>query len=228
MQKRLTRKLDLELFLSKIEPHPSPKVNLEQYTIPVDAAATMLHIAAYTYDDIVDKTVLDLGCGTGRLALGAVFLGAREAIGVDIDKAAIEVASRNATKLGLEDKLQWIISDVGSVCGEFDTVVQNPPFGVQNRHADRKFLEKALEMSMVVYSLHKHPKRDRVSLNLLKADGMKIIQTSPSPFMKSFTKKLGGFITAVYSIPMTIPHTFDFHTKRKHKFVADLYVLKRM
>ena len=75
-QKRLIRKLDLERFLSTIKPHSNPKANLEQYTITESTAATMLYLAAYTYCDIIGKRVLDLGCGTGRLALGAAFLGA--------------------------------------------------------------------------------------------------------------------------------------------------------
>ncbi len=80
-QKRLIRKLDLELFLSKIAPQPSPQAHLEQYTISQSIAATMLYIAAYANNDIVGKTVLDLGCGTGRLALGASYLGAKDVVG---------------------------------------------------------------------------------------------------------------------------------------------------
>ena len=75
-QKRLIRKLDLELFLGSLEVMPNPKWELEQYTTPEQIAANMLYIAAYTHGDIVGKRVLDLGCGTGRLGLGAAFLGA--------------------------------------------------------------------------------------------------------------------------------------------------------
>ena len=60
-QKRLIRKLDLELFLSKIAPHPSPNPRLEQYTTSESVAVTMLHMAAYTYGDIIGTKVLDLG-----------------------------------------------------------------------------------------------------------------------------------------------------------------------
>jgi len=76
-QKRIIRKLDLERFLSEIEINPSPKASLEQYTISEHVAADMLYLAAYGNGDIVNKTVLDLGCGTGRLALGTAFLGAK-------------------------------------------------------------------------------------------------------------------------------------------------------
>ena len=145
MQKRLIRKLDLEMLLSQVKPHPSPKPSLEQYTIPVEVAANMLYIAAYAYDDIIGKTVLDLGCGTGRLALGASFLGAKQVVGIDIDRAAIKTALENSVKVGLKDGVQWVVADVNAAHGSFDTVLQNPPFGVQRRKADRKFLEKALE-----------------------------------------------------------------------------------
>ena len=84
-QKRIIRKLDLEHFLSKIAPQPTPQVGLEQYTISESVASTMLYIAAYTNNDIAGKTVLDLGCGTGRLAIGASYLGAKTVIGIDVD-----------------------------------------------------------------------------------------------------------------------------------------------
>src|SRR3990170_5292209 len=150
-QKRLIRKLDLELFLSRIKPHSEPKANLEQYTISESVAATMLYLAAYTYCDVIGRSVLDLGCGTGRLALGASFLGAETVVGVDIDKAAIKAASANSEKAGLKANVQWITGDINAITGIFDTVLQNPPFGVQTRSADRKFLEKALEVGGSVY-----------------------------------------------------------------------------
>jgi putative methylase len=227
MQKRLVRKLDLAMLLSQLEPPPSPKASLEQYTIPAELAATILHVAAYTYGDIVDKTVLDLGCGTGRLAIGSALLNAKQVIGVDIDKTAVKVASQNCVKVGLEDRVQWIVADIEAVCGEFDTVVQNPPFGIQKRRADRKFLEKALGLSKTVYSLHKNPNRDRRLIERLKAGGPNIVPVSPSPFIESFVKNHGGKIKAVYAMLMSIPHMFDFHVKRKHEFIVDLYIINR-
>ncbi|MCK4482452.1 methyltransferase, partial [Candidatus Bathyarchaeota archaeon] len=135
MQKRLVRKIDLEILLSQIKLHPSPKPSLEQYTIPADVAATILYIAAYTYNDIIDKTVIDLGCGTGRLALGAAFLGAKQVVGVDISRTAVRTAYKNSEKTGLKNKVQWVITDINAIHGKFNTVLQNPPFGVQRRKA---------------------------------------------------------------------------------------------
>ncbi|MBT8171965.1 hypothetical protein KJN74_03755, partial [Candidatus Bathyarchaeota archaeon] len=67
VQKRLVRKRDLERILSEINSNPLPKAYLEQYTTPSNVAADTLHLATYVYDDIIEKTVTELGCGTARL-----------------------------------------------------------------------------------------------------------------------------------------------------------------
>jgi putative methylase len=229
MHRRLVRKLDLEILLSQIKPHPSPKPSLEQYTIRADIAATILYLAAYTYNDITDKTVLDSGCGTGRLGLGAAFLGASQVVGVDIDKTALSIAWESSERTGLRDKVQWVAAEIEAIQGKFDTVLQNPPFGVQRRGADRKFLKKALEVGKRIYSLHKDPDTDKKLIQRLKASETNIIPVVPtSNFIKNFVRKHNGRIKAAFALLMTIPHMFDFHSKQKHQFVADLYVIERM
>jgi ribosomal protein L11 methyltransferase len=47
------------------------------------------------------ETVLDYGCGSGILAIAAMKLGARRAIGVDIDTEAVSVARDNARRNGV-------------------------------------------------------------------------------------------------------------------------------
>ena len=225
-QKRLVRKIDLELFLSRIAPHPSPQASLEQYTTSETVAATMLYIASYANDDIPGKTVLDLGCGTGRLGLGAAFLGAKSVVGVDIDRAAIVYASGASRQANLENRIQWVVGDIATVKGKFDTVLQNPPFGVQTRTADRKFLEKALEVGCRVYSFHNHPQNDKQLASRLGDSSIDLIQVRPSPFIERFVKAHNGSVKAVYAMLMTIPHMFNFHTKKNYAFVVDLYVLE--
>ena len=227
MQKRLFRRLELEVFLGQIKPHLSPKASLEQYTIPADVAATMLYIAAYTRDDIIGRKVLDPGCGTGRLALGAAFLGAEQAVGVDIDKTAVKLALENSVRTSLGSKTQWVTADIDAVYGDFDTVLQNPPFGVQRRGADRKFLEKALENGKVIYSLHKGQLKDRGLAKGLRASKTSVTRATPSLFLRNFIEEHGGTIREVHAMAMTIPHMFNFHTERKHEFTVDLYVIER-
>jgi len=185
-------------------PHPKPKAHLEQYTIPSEVAAEILYLATYTYDDIADKTVVDLGCGTGRLAIGAVLLGAKEAFGIDIDPSAIKMAKDNAKKIAVEEKTNWITGDVNVLHGHFHTVLQNPPFGVQKRSADRTFLEKSLELGQRIYSLHKGGERNR-------------------EFIKRFIERRGGKVTGIFRMEMIIPKLFEFHTKKRRGIKVDLY-----
>jgi len=87
-------KKQLEIILSKLKPAENPKPSLEQYTIPSDLAAEILNLA-HLSGDIKNKIVFDLGCGTGRLALGALLMGAKEVVGVDIDDKSLDVAEEN-------------------------------------------------------------------------------------------------------------------------------------
>jgi putative methylase len=186
----------------------------------------MLHLAAYTYGDIADKRVLDLGCGTGRLGLGCAFLGAESVVGVDIDKLAVKLAAENSAKLGFKTKVDWVAGDVNAVAGKFDTVLQNPPFGVQKRGADRVFLEKALQAADAVYSLHNHPFTDEPLVRRLRASAG-LLQVEASPFIARFVEAHGGRIEAVYALLLIIPRMFDFHTKARSEIIIDLYIMRR-
>jgi putative methylase len=222
-QKRIIRKIELEKLLTQISPPLSPKVNLEQYTTPEKIVANILYLIAYSNLDIPGKTVLDLGCGTGRISLGSSFLGAREVVGIDIDKTAIKMANENANRLNLEKKINWITGDISVIRGHFDTVIQNPPFGIQKRHADRKFLRKALEVGKTVYSIHSHPLFDRNLIKQFRKNSDALIRVNPSQFLQKFIEKHNGSIRAVYSMIMTIPRMFNFHRKMQYSFVIDLY-----
>ena len=55
--------------------------------------------------DLVGKTVIDFGCGSGILAIAALKLGAAKAIGIDIDPQAIQASRDNAQRNGVSERL---------------------------------------------------------------------------------------------------------------------------
>jgi ribosomal protein L11 methyltransferase len=55
--------------------------------------------------EVHDRTVIDYGCGSGILAIAALKLGARSALGVDIDPQAIIATRENATRNAVADRL---------------------------------------------------------------------------------------------------------------------------
>ncbi len=188
-------KKQLEITLQLLEQLPNPKPELEQYSTPPSLAAEILYMALLM-GDIENQLIADLGCGTGTFAVGSVMLGAREAVGIDIDPKAIMVSWRNANLLSLKN-IRFYVADISNFNERVDVVFQNPPFGVQKRHADLPFLEKALSISDVVYTIHK---------------------TGNEELITNFAHKFGGRATNIMKGVIKIPRMFEFH-KRKWKQV---------
>ena len=77
------------------------------------------------------KRILDLCCGCGCLGLlAAEQFPDAEAVLVDADPRAVELAQRNAAALGLEERTQVICADLfdGAGPGAFDLILCNPPY----------------------------------------------------------------------------------------------------
>ena len=155
---QIRSKSGLAIALSRLKGFEKPKVSVEQYVMDSEIGAFVLWQAALK-GDINGKVSIDLGCGTGILGIGCLLLGANEAYFVDNDREALDIAKKNLERVKseflIEGKANFICKDVVDFKKEADTVVQNPPFGVKVRHADRDFLKKAMEMGKVVYSFHK-------------------------------------------------------------------------
>jgi ribosomal protein L11 methyltransferase len=76
-------------------------------------ATTKMCLAALERCAAPGKTVLDLGCGSGILAIGALLLGCECAAGCDIDPKAPEVAEANAALNGIgKDRFAVYAGDV--------------------------------------------------------------------------------------------------------------------
>lgn len=185
------KRKDLEIILQKVDDFESPSASLEQYMTPAWMASEIL-FSAYAAGDVAGLKIADLGCGTGMFSIGASLLGAGMVIGFDKSEDALRIARRNAKKLDVE--VDFTLCDVSEVCEGADTVFMNPPFGCQNRNADRAFLEKAMEMAECVYSIH---------------------MASTLDFIKSFCEENGRSVNSYKIYKYEIPHTFAFHSKTK-------------
>ena len=93
-------------------------------------ASTMMCIGAI--EDILlkdrfreEQNVLDVGTGTGILAICSAKLGARVVTGIDIDPKAVEIAGKNIMINGVEDRVEILNRDIALCTGSFDLVVAN-------------------------------------------------------------------------------------------------------
>jgi ribosomal protein L11 methyltransferase len=71
------------------------------------------------------RDILDVGTGSGILAIAALALGAGTAIACDIDPVAIETARANARVNGVEDRMEATLEPLAEIDGCFDLVVAN-------------------------------------------------------------------------------------------------------
>ncbi|MEM8609918.1 MAG: 50S ribosomal protein L11 methyltransferase, partial [Myxococcota bacterium] len=71
------------------------------------------------------ERVLDVGCGTGILSVAALKLGAKHAVGIDVEDAAVEVAERNARVNAVAEHLEVSKTPIESVTALYDLVLAN-------------------------------------------------------------------------------------------------------
>lgn len=72
--------------------------------------------------------VLDLGSGSGILAIAAVRLGAARAVGIEIDPVAVDVAERNAERNGVAGTVRFVegnAADLAPLAGPADLILSN-------------------------------------------------------------------------------------------------------
>ncbi|WP_435147386.1 METTL5 family protein [Halobaculum sp. P14] len=199
----------LEGKLAVVAGFEDPTAELEQYPTPADVAAHVVHLADLR-GDVADRTVVDLGAGTGMFALGAALRGAGRVVGVELDRGALDVAAQNERRVGARTPIHWVNGDATRpplARDRFDgpvTVLMNPPFGAQsgNEHADRAFLATAAELADVSYSVH---------------------NAGSQSFVESFVDDEGGDVTDAFRATLTLDRQFDHQTSERRDIDADVF-----
>lgn len=85
-----------------VKQFPNPKITLEQYATSSELASHVIQYALSNGDIGELNSVLDLGCGTGMLAMGCAIVGTKSIICVDCDEEAIIIAKENVEEMGFE------------------------------------------------------------------------------------------------------------------------------
>ena len=183
----------------------NPRAPLVQYHTPPDLAAHIVHHADLQ-GDVEGRTVVDLGSGTGMLALGAALRGPERVVGVELDPAPLATARENERKVAARPDVAWIRGDAtrAPLCLDDATVLMNPPFGAQdgNEHADRAFLETAAAVARVSYSVHNAGSRE---------------------FVEAFAADAGGEVTHAFAAEFELPRQFEFHEAERRTLTAEVF-----
>lgn len=197
----------LEQYLQDVEAFSSPKIALEQYITPPHIAACMLHAIQSSYDDLNERIVADLGCGTGMLSIGSLILGSSFCVGFDVDEESLNIYKNNMDEFEFST-FDTILCDINVDIFEkfhkfFDTVLMNPPFGTNKKGMDMKFLKAAINLSRgTVYSLHKTSTREHI-------------------LSKIQSWKVKGEVIA--ELKYNLSHSYKFHKKKSVDIAVDLY-----
>jgi release factor glutamine methyltransferase len=102
--------------------------------IPRPDTETLVEAALAKIPDSANQTILDLGTGTGAIALAVAKHRPKvNVVAVDTSAAALEVAKKNAATLAITN-VRLMLSDwFDALAGErFDLIVSNPPYIEQN------------------------------------------------------------------------------------------------
>jgi ribosomal protein L11 methyltransferase len=102
-------------------------------------ASTRLCLRALSRIDVSGKRVLDLGTGSGVLAMAAACRGAGEVLAIDVDRDAIDAARESATLNALPVPIAFEVIDfrAGEPSGRYDIVLANLTGGMLMQSAAR-------------------------------------------------------------------------------------------
>lgn len=92
--------------------------------------STAFMLDAISRHGVKDKTVLDIGTGTGILSVLCAKMGAKSIIAVDIDKRVLSMAEHNFKTNGVAIETKWNNLTKG-ITEQYDIVLANLHFAVQ-------------------------------------------------------------------------------------------------
>ncbi len=204
---KIGSKSALAIKLSKLKGFTSQKVRVEQYPTDPEIAAEVLWNASFL-GDLEGKTCADLGCGTGILGIGGLYMGNSKVFFVDSDQEALDIAKSNVSIVKSEDNdlgdAIFLHQDMTGFDKKVDLVLQNPPFGTKVKHSDRNFLEKAVTIADIIYTFHK---------------------SETKGFVEAFAKDSGFEVSHRWDFAFPLKQAMSFHRRKIHRINVSCFRL---
>jgi putative methylase len=142
-------------------------------------------------------------------------VGTKRVYFVDNDEKSLKIAQDNldlcikSEGLGkgmIKGEAVFIHKDISDFNEKVDTVIMNPPFGTQVKHADRVFLKKAMEIAQTIYSFHK---------------------SESKAFILAFARDNGFRVVGQMDFSWPLKQTMIFHKKKIQRINVSCFVLEK-
>lgn len=243
------RKTALAQQLAVVAGFENPRASLEQYPTPPELAAHLIHVADLL-GDIEDRTVIDLGTGTGMLALGAALRGPAEVVGMDLDGGALRIAQENRRRVGTATPISWVRADVtrppldlrvddrenggrdeNDTGPEHDRSDDDRPEDEGNDREERDERSTANRSVTVVMNPpfgaqndNEHADRAFLEAASQVADVSYSVHNRGSrDFVDAFATDNGGEITQGFRAEISLPRQFDFHGEETKELDVEVF-----
>ena len=220
--RQILKKRELINIIQDLSSFSSPKLKWEQYSTDAVATADLFYYITFEQQELQDRIMIDFGCGPGHLTVAGLLLGARHVLGIDIDSEALQLYEQNLARLNLRNRVSILQADLtlttnhSRIIDALNSIqkhnlgspqiigVSNPPFGVHNKGVDVKFVQQAIQVVDVLYSIH------------LQSDKIR-------RFLQRKIPQIGGSISNIGSLSMFLPHSYQHHQKKRKRILTDVY-----
>ncbi len=170
-----------------------------------DSEVLIESVLAHIADTHAPVRLLDLGTGSGCLVLSLLLeLPNASGIGIDQSVGALAVAEQNARKLGLEERVQFRVSDwFSNVTDPVDIVIANPPYivdkDVEGLARDVRDFEPRSALDGGPDGLESYRVIAKSLSKYLSADGMAVFEIGANQFLsvRAVFEAAGYFVDQV-------------------------------
>lgn len=238
----------LERRLESVADFSEPRADLEQYLTTPTIAAHIAHLVAM-YDDVDRATVVDLGTGTGMLALAVGQYGPERVIGLEIDRTALQTARANEQRLRVAQEAdgekrpqtnadrtqpdyEWVQADVRTLplCLEssrWDQAKSTRENSASSAIATDTHRAPVIAVSNPPFGAqrsNRHADRPFLEKACVLGDVSYTIHNAGSQgFVESFATDHGGTVTHAFQATLEVGHRFEFHDDEQIDLEAEVY-----